>query len=218
MCAHRALERCGLADIGVAAVPALPYLLLLAGKDLVVFQVFGQRTVALLVLLLDLCHHGEQCCDLREALFFGLLSHAGVHLGPLVVLTACCHVQTSQGIGDRAAAQQLEPDLCVLLLIAGGLLKDRGQLLVAFFFCHAGKEGVLVACLALACKRFHQIFLGFGTLQFHDALLSKTDLLSGSTDPGSIIQPGGNFFACGSGSEQSIPYFLMEIKNDSYLF
>ena len=29
MCAHRALERCGLADIGVAAVPAPPYLSLI---------------------------------------------------------------------------------------------------------------------------------------------------------------------------------------------
>ena len=170
------------------------------------------------MLLLDLCHHGEQGCDLVEALFLGLLGHAGVHLGPLVVLTACCHVQTSQGIGDRAAAQQLEPDLCVLLLIAGGLLKDRGQLLVAFLFGHAGKESVLIACLALTGKCFHQVFLGFGALQFHGALLSKTDLLSGSTDPGSIIQPGGKFFACGSGSELSIPYSQYEIKNNSYLF
>ena len=112
----------------------------------------------------------------------------------------------------------LEPDLGMLLLVAGGLLKDGSQLLIAFLLGHAGKVGVLVACLALACKRFHQIFLGFGTLQFHDALLSKTDLLSGSTDPGSIIQPGGNFSACGSGSEQSIPYSQCKIKNNSYLF
>ena len=218
MCAHRALERCGLADIGISAVPALPYLLFLAGKHPAVLQVIGQRAVALLVLLLDLCHHGEQGCDLGEALFFGLSGHTGVHFRPLVVLAACSHVQTGQGIRDRAAAQQLEPDLCVFLLVAGGLFKDRGQLLVAFLFGHAGKEGVLIACLALTGKCFHQVFLGFGAFQFHGALLSKTDLLSGSTDPGSIIQPGGNFSACGSGSEQSIPYSQYKIKNNSYLF
>lgn len=144
------------------------------------------------MLLLDLCHHGEQCCDLREALFFGLLGHAGVHLCPLVVLTACCHVQTSQGIGDRAAAQQLEPDLCVLLLIAGGLLKDRGQLLVAFFFAMLAKKVYLLRAWlspANASIRFFSVLVPFSSMM----LSFKTDLLSGSTDPGSIIQPGGNF-------------------------
>ena len=55
----------------------------------------------------------------------------------------------------------------MLLLIAGGLLKDGSQLLIAFLLGHAGKVGVLVACLALACKGFPQVFLGLGTLEFH---------------------------------------------------
>src|SRR5699024_6734889 len=169
MCADRSLERRRLADIGVAAVGALPDLLLLAGKDLAVGQVLGQGEVALLVLLLDAGHHGEQGGDLVEALLLGLLGHAGVHLGPLLVLAAGSHLQAGGGVGDLAAVQQLEPDLGVLLLVGRGLLKDLGHLDIAFLLGLAGKVGVLVAGLALTGKSFHQIFFGLATLEFHSA-------------------------------------------------
>ena len=119
------------------------------------------------MLLLDLCHHGEQGGQLGEALFLGFLGHAGIHLGPLVVLTAGGHFQAGHGVGDGAAVQGLEPHLGVLLLVGGSLLKDGSQLLIAFLLGHTGEEGVLVAGLALACKCFPQVLFGLGTLEFH---------------------------------------------------
>ena len=64
--------------------------------------------------------------------------------------------------------QGLEPHLGVFLFVGGSLLKDRGQLLIAFLLGYAGEEGVLVAGLALACKCFPQVFLGLGALEFHN--------------------------------------------------
>lgn len=92
------------------------------------------------------------------------------------------HVQAGERVGDGTAAQQLEPDLGMLLLVAGGLLKDGSQLLIAFLLGHAGKVGVLVACLALACKGFPQVFLGLGTLEFH-TLFSFCSSVSVSAAP-----------------------------------
>ena len=153
--------------MGVAAVPADPHLLLFPGKDLALLEVGSEGAVALLVLLLDLSHHREEGGQLGKALLLGLSGHPGVHLGPLVVLTACGHLKAGHGVGERAAAQGLEPQLGVLFLVAGGLLKDSGQLLVALFPCDACKEGVLVAGHALTGEGFHQVFLGLGTLEFH---------------------------------------------------
>ena len=167
MCADRALEGSRLADIGVAAVPADPHLLLFAGKDLALLEVGGKGAVTCLMLLFDLTHHREESGQLGEALLLGLRSHPGVHLGPLVVLTACSHLKAGHGVGDGAAAEGLEPHLGVFLLVAGGLFEDSGQLLVAFLLCDACKVGVLVAGHALACKSFHQVLLGLGSLEFH---------------------------------------------------
>ena len=159
--------------MGVAAVPADPHLLLFAGKDLALLEVGGKGAVTCLVLLLDLTHHREESGQLGEALLLGLRSHPGVHLGPLVVLAAGCHLEAGQGVGDGAAAEGLEPQLGVFLLVAGGLFKDGSQLLVTFLLCDACKVGVLVAGHALACKSFHQVLLGLGSLEFHNLFSSQ---------------------------------------------
>ena len=171
MCADRALHRSRLADIGVTAVAADPHLLLLPGKDFAILEVGGQLTVALFVLFLDLAHHGEQGSQLVETLFLGLFGHAGVHVGPFVMLAARGQLQAGHHIRHLAAVQGLEPELCVLFLVSGGLLKDGGQLLIACLFGHRGKERVLAAGHALACKCFHQVFLGLAAFQFHGTLL-----------------------------------------------
>ena len=173
MCADRALEGSRLADIGVAAVPADPHLLFLTGKDLALLEVGGKSAVTCLVLLFDLAHHREESGQLGEALLLGLRGHPGVHLGPLVVLTACSHLKAGHSVGDGAAAEGLEPQLGVFLLVAGGLFEDSGQLLVAFLLCNACKLGVLVAGHALACKSFHQVLLVLGSLEFHNLFSSQ---------------------------------------------
>ena len=121
------------------------------------------------MLLFDLAHHREESGQLGEALLPGLSCHAGVHISPLFVLAAGCHVEA----GDGAAAEGLEPHLGVFLLVAGGLFEDSGQLLVAFLLCNACKVGVLVAGHALACKSFHQVLLGLGSLEFHNLFSSQ---------------------------------------------
>ena len=70
MCADRALQGSRLADIGVAAVPALPDLLLFPGKNLVVLQVLGQLTVALLVLFFNSADAAEKLRDALKAQTF----------------------------------------------------------------------------------------------------------------------------------------------------
>ena len=91
------------------------------------------------MLLFDLAHHREESGQLGEALLLGLRCHAGVHISPLFVLAAGCHVEAGQGVGDGAAAEGLEPQLGVLLLVAGGLFEDSGQLLVAFLLATLAK-------------------------------------------------------------------------------
>ena len=159
--------------MGVAAVPADPHLLLFAGKDLALLEVGGKGAVTCLMLLFDLAHHREESGQLGEALLLGLRGHPGVHISPLFVLAAGCHLKAGQGVGDRAAAEGLEPHLGVLLLVASGLFKDGSQLLVTFLLCDACKVGVLVAGHALACKSFHQVLLGLGSLEFHNLFSSQ---------------------------------------------
>ena len=146
----------------VAAVPDLDGGLL---EDLVVLQVLQQLQVALVVRLLDLTHGGEEVSDAVEALLAGLFCHALVHAGPLVVLAFGGGHQVLGGGAD--ATQLLEPELGVLLLVAGGLLEERGDLLEAVLPGLAGVIGVLVSGLAFAGKCLPQVGFGLATLQFH---------------------------------------------------
>jgi hypothetical protein len=72
------------------------------------------------------------------------------------------------GGGNSTAVEQLEPDLGMLLFVVGGLLKESGDLHIAVFLGLGGVVGIFVACLRFARKGFHQVLLGFGTLnRFH---------------------------------------------------
>ena len=94
------------------------------------------------MLLLDFGYPLEQGGDVEEALLPGLLGHGGVHVGPLEVLAGGGGFQVLGGGAD--AAQQLKPDLGVLLLIGGGLLKELSNLDVALLLGLGGEVGVLV--------------------------------------------------------------------------
>ena len=161
-----------LAHHDVATVGALPDHIAVAGEDQTTLDVGDQLAIALLVLLLDLGDLLKQESDLLEALLVSVLGHLIVHIGPLVVLALGSGVQVLHGVAN--AAQQLEPDLGMLLLVVGGLLKDLGDLDIAVLLGLGSKIGVLVAGLRLAGKSGPQVGLGLSTLQLrihHDKFL-----------------------------------------------
>ena len=146
-----------LAHVDVAAVAALPDHVPVPGEHQAALHIGQQLAVAVLVLLLDLGHFLKQEGDVVEALLLGLLGHGGVHVGPLVVLAGGGGLQVLGGGAD--AAQQLEPDLGVLLLVGGGLLEDLGDLDIAVLLGLGGEVGVLVAGLGLPGKGGPQVLL-----------------------------------------------------------
>jgi len=78
------------------------------------------------------------------------------------------------GEGHVAAFQELEQALGVFLFLAGGLLKDGGNLLVPLFPGLHGEEGVLVPSLALAHERGHDVLFRLRSLQtLHGVLLGS---------------------------------------------
>ena len=164
MGAHRAHLGGLLAHVDVAAVAALPDHVAIAGEHNAALHIGQQLPVALLMLLLDLGHFLEQEGDVVKALLLGLLGHGGVHIGPLIVLALGGSLQVLSGGAD--AVQQLEPNLSVLLLVGGSLLKNLGDLDIAVLLGLGGKVGVLVAGLGLAGKCGPQIGFGLASLQF----------------------------------------------------
>ena len=102
--------------------------------------------------------------DLVEALFLSFLGHGGVHIGPLVVLTLSSSLQILRGAAD--ASQKFKPDLSMLLLVGGSLLKDLRDLHIAILLGFGGKIGVLVAGLGLPSKSGPQIGFSLASLQF----------------------------------------------------
>ncbi len=152
-----------LADVDVAAVRALPDAVAVAREDEPVLQVREQLAIPLLVLLFDGGDALKERGDMVEALFARLLCEFGVHFRPLVILALRGVEQVVRRRAD-AVVQQLEPDLRVLLLVVGGLLKERRDLHVALFFGLRGVVAVLVARLRFAGEGCHQV--GFGLASF----------------------------------------------------
>ena len=106
-------------DHDVTAVAALPDGDAALFEDLHSLYILQQRTVALLVGLLNGGNAAELCGELVEALGLGILCHAGVHIRPLGVFTLGGVKQIFGGVAHLT--ERLEPELCVLLLIGGGL-------------------------------------------------------------------------------------------------
>ena len=166
MAAHRTYVRRFVAILQMTAVAAVPDLHGGLLEDLVVLQVLHQLQVTFIVGLLNLTHSGEHIRDAVEALLPGLLGHALVHGGPLLMLALGGGHQVLRGGAD--AAQFLEPELGMLLLIAGGLLEECGDLLKAVLPGLAGIISILVPGLALAGKCLPQVGFGLAAFQFHN--------------------------------------------------
>ena len=113
----------------VTAVAAFPDGLARLLKHLLHLHVGEQSAIAVLMRLLDLCNGAELISQLREALFLCFLGKGGIHIGPFVVLALGGGKQVVRGVAKLA--QRLEPELCVLLLVVGGLLEDLRDLLIA---------------------------------------------------------------------------------------
>ena len=152
--------RGGGAHHDVAAVAALPHLDLTLLEDLSRLHVVEQRPVALLVALLDGGHQAEFGGQLREALRLSGLGEAVIHVGPLIVLALGGVLQVLGGVPQ--AAQLLEPQLGVGLLIFGGLQEEGGDLLIALVLGYGGEIGVLEPGLGLPRKGGRQVLLGLG--------------------------------------------------------
>ena len=159
----------GGANHDVATVAAFPNLDLALLEDLSSLHILQQGAVALLVVLLNGSHQTELSSQFVEALCFGSLGKAVVHIRPLVVLALSGMEQILGGVAD--AAQLLEPHLGMLLLVVSGLQEQRGDLLVTFLLGLGSKVGILISGHGFAGKGSLQVLLGLGTcvLVSHDS-------------------------------------------------
>ena len=147
----------------MTAVAANPCHLAFAVKDLALFDIFAQGTIALLVLSLNIAYLFEQNCDMLKAFFSGFLCKVCIHIGPLIVFSGCGILEIFHRVAD-SAAQELKPHLGVFFFVVRSLGEDGSNLLKAFLFCLRSIEGVFVSCLRFACKCSLEVFLGFGSL------------------------------------------------------
>ena len=127
------------------------------------------------MLLLDLGNLLKQESDVIEALLTGINGHLSIHVSPLIVLALGSVVQVLHGVAN--AAQQLEPDLGMLLLVVGGLLKDLGDLDIAVLLGLGSKIAVLVAGLGHQVANLLVGHLGTSCLAniLHHAVLDGDD-------------------------------------------
>ena len=161
----------------MAAVPALPAVLADTLPDFAALQVRQKLAVTLLVMLLNGRHTLELTGNGLESLLTGNLRKFLVHLRPLLVLASGGRQQVL--LGGANAAQVLEPQLGVLLLIRRSLLEKRRYLLKAFLLRLGGKVVVLVPGLGLPRKGVGQVRGGLASFQFH----GFSPLFSGLTCP-----------------------------------
>ena len=164
----------------MSAVAAFPHLHLALGKHLLRLDVVEQRTIALLVPLLDGSHHAELLGQQREAFLVGRLCEAIVHVCPLIVLAlgssqqvVCC---------GAYAAQLLEPKLGVFLLVVGCAGEDFRHLLQSLLLGHRGEVGIFVTRLRLPGKCCLQVLLSLSALILVTHSLSLSFWLNVITD------------------------------------
>ena len=168
MAADGALEGRVLANDDMSAVAAFPDAEVVANIDDAALNVFEEFQVAFLVSLLNLGDAIKPKGNLVEAFGFGRLREAFVHLGPFVVFAFGRGLQVvERGADVTTGLQVFEPQLGVLFLILGGLLKDGRDLLVALFPGLARPIRVFVAGLAFPGESGLKILLGLRSFEFH---------------------------------------------------
>ena len=175
MCANGASAGSLGSHYKVTAVAALPHGHLSLLEYLLHLNVIKELSVSLLMSLLDSSNHSELVCKSLKALFLSFLCEGVVHIGPLVVFALCCCKKVSRGV--TKSAESLEPELCMLLLVVCGLLKDSRDLLIALLLCYGCKVGVLVSCLRLTCEGGPEVLFGLRSLKIHSKNLLLCHLL-----------------------------------------
>lgn len=119
MIAYWAYLRSLLAYYDVATVAALPDGIALAREYDAIFDILEQLEVALLVMTLNLCYATHLGSNLWEAFFLSLLSHAVVHVCPLVVLALGSSTKIRDGVFYCTTSRSLNHILaCSLSLSA----------------------------------------------------------------------------------------------------
>ena len=103
MVADGALLGSLLADDDMSAVGALPDYVVVFREHAFLINIVEQLTIALLMLLLNLGYSLELLGNLVEALLTGLLSHTGIHVCPLEVLTIGSSLEVLRSRLDGAA-------------------------------------------------------------------------------------------------------------------
>ena len=121
----------------VTAVCALPDNNIVSNKHLAVLDVFKELSVSFLVCLFDLSDSFKKVCKAGKAFFLCGLCKLSIHIGPFEVFALGSGFKVCCGVGNFAAAQLLEPELCVLFFVRCGFFKNCGDLFKAFFSCFA---------------------------------------------------------------------------------
>jgi hypothetical protein len=157
----------------VPAVSTDPYDLALLRKNPLRLcgEIFHQSLKALLMPSFDFCNPLKQSGDFVIPLLLGLLFVPAILVAPLAVLLAHRLLESLEG-RRLFPVKLFVPDLGVLLLVLGCLLKNGGDLLQALFLGKRGKVVVFRADAALGGKRLEQVGIGFALcVQIHGMLL-----------------------------------------------
>ena len=145
MCTNGADLRSLGANYDMTAIAALPHLHFALLEDSSSLDVLQQSTIALLMTFLDDGYQTELGSQFVETFLFGSLCETFIHVGPFVVLAIGSMLEVLGGIAD--AAEFLEPQLGVLLLVVGSLEEKFGNLLITLLLGYGSKIGVFVSCL-----------------------------------------------------------------------
>jgi len=162
---------------------------------------------------LNRANHAKSRCKRRKAFLLRRFCKILIHVCPLIVLPVGCGIQILSRIADQS--QFLAPHLRMCALVIRRLLKNRGNLLIAFLFCDLRKKSIAVSRLRLPCKCCFQILfrlcscilvhriLHFFTRSLAPTLCSNFWLqlivlalpyCASMPDPSKFIYPAGNLF------------------------
>ena len=138
MVAHRAHLGSFLSYNYMSAIGALPYGVLIPCEDNSLLDFSKEFPVPFLVSLLYSGHTFEKIGDLVETFLPGGNGEAGIHVGPLKILTVGSIRKIDLSCRNRTPMKEFEPDLSMFLLILGSLLEELADLDIAVFLCPGG--------------------------------------------------------------------------------
>ena len=138
------LRRTG-SDHNMPAVPALPHFHTAFLKHRLCLHISQELPVPLFMHFLNRANHAKSRCKRRKAFLLRRFCKILIHVCPLIVLPVGCGIQILSRIADQS--QFLAPHLRMCALVIRRLLKNRGNLLIAFLFCDLRKKSIAVSRL-----------------------------------------------------------------------